>query len=151
MNEPTPRDEGSPAAGAARPPGDASSGPDEPIHVLIVDDDHDLRKILTRGLGARGFRVVSAGDAEEALRIATAPDIPIDVIVMDLVLPDTWGSQLAMEQSLFRPDARIIFISGYSKGDAVLQATASREIEFLAKPFKVDELAELIRRVMRKE
>lgn len=144
------------AHGGASPSGNPVGQPDPPdsdavTHVLLVDDDDDLRAALSRGLRARGFEVVSAGDAEEALRLASTPDVAIDVIVMDLVLPDSWGSQLAMEQSLFRPDARIIFISGYSENDVVLQATASREIRFLAKPFTVDELAELIRKVMRED
>lgn len=126
------------------PPGSA----EDLIHVLLVDDDDALRNVLSRGLQGKGFTVHSAANASEALTFASRLDVRIDVTVMDLVLPDSWGSQLAMEQSAFRPDAPIIFISGFSENDMVLQATASREIRFLAKPFTVQELAVLIRRVL---
>jgi two-component system, cell cycle sensor histidine kinase and response regulator CckA len=154
MSEPIVRDGDRPSGDSDSPrdsPHDGPAGSDAVIHVLLVDDDDALRGVLTRGLRGKGFEVVAAGDAEEALRLASSPDVKIDVIVMDLVLPDSWGSQLAMEQSIFRPDAKIIFISGYSGDDVVLQATASREIRFLAKPFTVRELAALIRRVMAEE
>lgn len=149
MNRPVASGGDSPSEESAKQPGAPGPASDAAIHVLVVDDDEALRNVLTRGLQTRGFNVISAGDAEEALRLAATPDVAIDVIVMDLVLPDSWGSQLAMEQSIFHPEAKIIFISGYSQNDVVLQATASREIHFLAKPFRVEELAELIRKVMR--
>lgn len=128
------------------------NGPDGPPHVLLVDDDADLRKVFSHGLEKRGFTVISAGTAEEALRVAEDPDVRIDVIVMDIVLPDSWGSQVAMEQSLFRPETKVIYISGYSRGDAVLGASSGNDaVEFLPKPFTVQELAAKIREVLGEE
>jgi len=127
--------------------GSGTSG--ERPHVLLVDDDPHLRSVFIKGLEGKGFNVVAAGSAEEALGIAADPDVAIDVIVMDIVLPDSWGSQVAMEQGLFRPDTKVIFISGYSREDAVLGASsANDEVHFLAKPFTVAELAARIRLVL---
>jgi DNA-binding NtrC family response regulator len=93
--------------------------------------------------------VVTAGSAQEALAVAADPRVHIDVVVMDIVLPDSWGAQVALENTLFRPDAKVIFISGHSRQDAILEASASADdVHFLAKPFGVDELADLIRKVM---
>jgi two-component system, cell cycle sensor histidine kinase and response regulator CckA len=129
--------------------GNRSQNPEKRPDVLLVDDDPHLRDVLSMGLRTKGFNVVSAGSAEEALKVAASPDVDIDVIVMDIVLPDAWGSQVAMEQGLFRPDTKVIFISGYSKGDAVLEASSANEdVLFLAKPFSVGELADLIRSVL---
>lgn len=123
--------------------------PGERPSVLLVDDDPHLRSVFTKGLKGKGFNVVSAGSADEALRYAANPDVAIDVLVMDIVLPDSWGSQVAMEQTLFRPDTKVIFISGYSHEDAVLGASsANDEVHFLAKPFTVADLASLIRSVL---
>lgn len=119
-----------------------------PIDVLLVDDDPDLRGALTRGLKREGFQVSSAATGDDALRLLSDPTVPIDVVVMDIVLPDSWGSQVAMEQSLYRPGVPVIFISGHSLEDSVLQASSGQsEITFLAKPFTVEELAGTIRAV----
>jgi two-component system, cell cycle sensor histidine kinase and response regulator CckA len=129
--------------------GNGSRTPDERPSVLLVDDDPHLRSVFSKGLTGKGFDVVSAGSAEEALSYAADPDVAIDVIVMDIVLPDSWGSQVAMEQGLFRPDTKVIFISGHSREDAVLGASsANDEVHFLAKPFTVTDLATMIRSVL---
>jgi two-component system, cell cycle sensor histidine kinase and response regulator CckA len=118
------------------------------IHVLLVDDDGALVSAVTRGLEREGFSVVSAGSSEEAIRIAADLETRIDVVVMDIVLPDSWGGQVAMEQGLFRPAIPVIFISGHSEGDAVLTASSGQEeTTFLAKPFSIEELAGKIREV----
>jgi two-component system cell cycle sensor histidine kinase/response regulator CckA len=119
------------------------------IDVLLVDDDTELRGALARGLKRKGFQVSVAATANDALRLMADAGVPIDVVVMDIVLPDSWGSQVAMEQSLYRPGTPVIFISGHTPEDAVLEASSAQgEIHFLAKPFSVDELAAAIRLVV---
>jgi two-component system, cell cycle sensor histidine kinase and response regulator CckA len=131
---------------SAKPPKGADA---QAPHVLLVDDDPDIRKVFSLGLEKRGFQVIAAGTAGEALKLAEDPDVQIDVIIMDIVLPDSWGSQVAMEQTLFRPETKVIYISGYSKGDAVLGASSINEaVDFLPKPFTVEELAAKIREVL---
>jgi two-component system, cell cycle sensor histidine kinase and response regulator CckA len=120
--------------------------------VLLVDDDPSLRRSVKKGLQGEGFSVLTAGTAEEALRIAADPTVRFDVVVMDIVLPDSWGSQVAMEQSLFRPGIPVIFVSGQTRDDVVLEASSGHdEIPFLAKPFSVEELAQAIRKAVGKE
>jgi two-component system cell cycle sensor histidine kinase/response regulator CckA len=119
------------------------------LRVLLVDDDLALTRSLTAGLQAHGLSVVSAGTAAEALALIADPAVGIDVIVMDVVLPDSFGSQVAMERTLFRPDVPVIYISGYARGDAVLAASgaAGDAGPFLEKPFTPDELVAVVRRV----
>ncbi len=119
-----------------------------PLRVLLVDDDADLIKSLKAGLEAQGLSVVAAGTAAQALELMADPNIDIDVLVMDLVLPDSWGSQVAMERTLYRPNVPVVYISGYAKGDAILTASAVGDVgPLLQKPFTPDELATLVRRV----
>lgn len=122
---------------------------ERPLDVLLVDDDPDLREVLAKGLRRLGFNVVPVGTADEAIDAVAHPErVAVDVIVMDMVLPDSWGSQVVMQQREYRPDAKVVYISGYGEGDAVFSASvASPETPFLAKPFSVEELAELIRSV----
>jgi DNA-binding NtrC family response regulator len=127
--------------------GSASAGRAESaVHVLLVDDDDDLRQILGGGLQAMGFTITAASSAAEA-RAALADDrIRIDVIVIDLMLPDSWGPHVAMERTLYRPDTPVLYISGYASGDAVLRASVAADgVPFLQKPFSVSELAGAVR------
>ena len=127
--------QGSPGAGRADPP----------VHVLLVDDDDDLRQTLRSGLQAMGFTVTAASTAAEALAGLADAQLRIDAIVMDLMLPDSWGPQVAMERTLYRPDTPVLYISGYSAGDAGLKASvAGDDVPFLQKPFSVRELARAI-------
>ena len=127
--------------------GPSSAGRAEPpVHVLLVDDDDDLRQTLCGGLQAMGFTITATSTAAEALAALADTRIRIDVIVMDLMLPDSWGPQVAMERTLYRPDAPVLYISGYTSGDAVLRASvAADNVPFLQKPFSVSELARAIR------
>lgn len=115
--------------------------------VLLVDDEDDFRKTAAAGLAAYGFNVIEAGSAEEALDVAAEQDVLIDVVVMDIMLPDSWGPQVSFEQSFVRPDVAFIYISGYTKDDNMLRAS-SDDVPFLEKPFQIKELAELIREVL---
>jgi DNA-binding NtrC family response regulator len=123
-----------------------------PLQILLVDDDEALIRSLSAGLKAHGLGVVAAGTAADALALIADPDVPMDVIVMDVVLPDSWGSQVAMERTLYRPNVPVVYISGYARGDAVLAASAASSAgdgaAFLEKPFTPDELVAVLRRVV---
>lgn len=116
-----------------------------PSRVLLVDDDRDLLDTLAGGLQSLGFEVFTAGTAEEAIDWARSADRPADVVVLDILLPDSWGAQVALEFSAFSPSPRFIFMSGHARDDAVLAAGAELdEIPFLEKPFKVRDLVRMI-------
>lgn len=118
--------------------------------VLIVEDDEDLCHTLASGLRVRGFNVLTAGTADEALSWAERKNSKIDVIVLDIVLPDSWGSQVALSHTAFQPETRFIYISGHTWEDAVLRATTEiDQVPFLEKPFGVSDLADLIEDVLR--
>lgn len=119
-----------------------------PLRVLLVDDDMALIRSLSAGLEKLGFRVTAAGTAADALAVIADSTVEIDVVVMDLVLPDSWGSQVAMERTLYRPNVPVVYISGYARGDAVLAASITADSgPFLEKPFTPDELAAVVRQV----
>lgn len=117
--------------------------------VLIVEDDEDLCSSLADGLQRFGYNVVTAGTADEALEWAQRTDVTIDVTVLDIVLPDSWGSQVALSHTAFQPNTRFVYMSGHARDDAVLRATANiDQVPFLEKPFDVTELAGLIQEVL---
>jgi len=117
--------------------------------VLIVEDDADLLETLAKSLRRRDFDVLTAATAAEALALAEKGQIEIDVIVIDIVLPDSWGSQVALAHTAFQPDTRFVYMSGHAKDDAVLRASMEiDEIPFLEKPFQIPELSRAIESVL---
>src|SRR4029077_21271734 len=85
-----------------------------PATILVVEDEITVRSLLVDILEAKGYKVLSAEGAEQALFLADSHDGPIHLVVTDIVMPNMSGSELAAELLRQRPDTRIIFISGYS-------------------------------------
>jgi two-component system cell cycle sensor histidine kinase/response regulator CckA len=111
--------------------------------VLLVDDEAPLRRLAERVLARAGWRVLTAGNAEEALRLAEADDPELGCVVSDVMMPGLDGPALVRALRATRPGLPAILISGYA--DAGLrQALAASDIVFLAKPFAMAELARVL-------
>lgn len=113
--------------------------------ILLVDDEPAVRRMLVDLLSARGYRVLEAGDATGAERVAAecGPTGP-DLLVTDLRLPGASGLDLATRLRQEYPGLGVIFISGFA-GD--LLADPSRtgpRSRILEKPFRTARLIELI-------
>lgn len=112
------------------------------LHILVVDDEAPIRRVIDRILTKAGHDVRVAASASEALALLDDSRIPIDLIICDVVMPQTSGKELAGHSSKVRtPPPSVLFMSGYS--DEVLAApngAAAGEAGFLAKPFTPDDL-----------
>jgi len=119
--------------------------------VLVVDDDPAVRRLAVRILERLGYRVLQAQDADHALRIAL--NAWVDLILMDVVLPQMDGLTLARTIGAVRPRTRLLFTSGYGPEDLPpgLELPEAKD-QFLPKPFGAEELAVLVRETLdRKE
>jgi signal transduction histidine kinase/ActR/RegA family two-component response regulator len=110
--------------------------------VLAVDDDPAICAILQRTLHAAGYRVLAARSGPEALELARASSVPIDLLLTDLMMPRMSGKQLA--QSL-RAASAVLYLSGYF--DASTQALIGGE-RLLPKPFTRAELLLAVREAL---
>lgn len=111
--------------------------------VLVVEDDALVRVFLENALSQLGYKVVSVGDASEALTLLGSHG-SIDLLVADVVLPRGMnGRELAAKLKATRPDMAVLFISGYP--DEKLGAESGDILPTLQKPFQVFELAQRIR------
>jgi two-component system, cell cycle sensor histidine kinase and response regulator CckA len=117
--------------------------------ILLVDDTEPLRQLANRVLAKAGFQVVSAGDGEEALRLAKAPtDKPFDLLITDLNMPGMSGRALALELRRLQPDLRVLFMSGTEEAvDLTIMADGVRNW-WLSKPFNPEELVNLVREAL---
>jgi PAS domain S-box-containing protein len=110
--------------------------------VLLVEDEAIVREPLRQILEQQGYRVLQAGDGEEALRVAARHAGPVDLLLTDVVMPVLGGPELAERLLDERPDVKVVFMSGYADRAAdVLAAAEAAGHSFLQKPFAPDSLA----------
>ena len=88
--------------------------------VLLVEDEGALRRLSRRVLAQFGYTVVEAPNGEEALQLAEAYHGPIHLVLTDVVMPRMSGRDLAQRVLASHPEAKILFMSGYTD-DAVVQ------------------------------
>ena len=100
-------------------------------HILIVDDEDQLRSLLKRVISMEGYRVYEAADLKDAVRILKKEDI--DVVVCDVNLPD--GSGLDFTQTLRSgyPRMEIILLTGYANMPDVVRAMHSGAFDYMSK------------------
>jgi len=119
--------------------------------VLIVDDDDALRRVLVAALKKNGFQVIDADSAERGLQLAESWRTPIDVVLLDIILPDSWGAQLVPGLKMTHPEIQVIYTSGHAETDPILRAGIDASTEFLPKPFDASELIAVVERVLGSE
>lgn len=116
--------------------------------VLLVDDDADIRELAAIMLTKRGFEVLTAGDAAEAIMTCRVHSAPIDVLVTDLGLPGVSGGELSRSAAALRPALRIVYISGVPRDTAVGSGTIAADAMLVTKPFTGDTLGQAVRSVL---
>ena len=113
--------------------------------VLLVEDEAPVRAFASRALRLRGFTVLEAESAEEALRMLEEPDLHVDVFVTDVVMPGMNGPSWVREAQKTRPDVRVVFVSGYAEGAFGEQEDPPvPNSVFLPKPFSLSQLTETV-------
>ena len=108
--------------------------------ILVVDDEPEILAMARDMLEARGFRVLTAGSPEEALRLAEAHPEPIHVLLTDVVLPGLNGRELAERLCAVRQETKVIYMSGHASevvGDYGVRVPSDA---FVAKPFTSERL-----------
>ena len=102
------------------------------VHVLIVDDEVNIRKVLAAMLKREGYEVTTAGDGEQAL--AAMQRAAIDVVVTDLVMPRLGGLELLKRLSADYPDVPVIFITAHGTVDSAVAALKAGAFDYITKP-----------------
>ena len=116
--------------------------------ILLVEDAEGLRKLAQECLENKGYRVLAAKDAQEALTISKQNRGPIHLLLTDVVLPGTGGRELARQLVLMHPETRVLYMSGYTDNAIVHHGVLEPGIAFLQKPFTVNNLWQKVRDVL---
>ena len=116
--------------------------------VLVAEDEADVRQVLVEVLAGLGYRVIEAGDGEQALEILRRMGPAVDLVVTDVVMPKMGGRELYREARDLAPRAGFLFSSGYSGGVERLPSELGGNTAFIAKPYGIDALARRVRELL---
>jgi len=114
--------------------------------ILVVDDEKSLRLTLTDALQREGYNVLTAADGAEAIDICRR--LSPDLILLDLILPDVNGIQLL--QRIWRAGGpAVIIMTAFGEVRSAVEAMKHHAYDYICKPFDLDELRLILRRVLK--
>jgi len=113
-------------------------------HILIADDDRAIRMMLEAGLTLNGFLVTAVSRGREVIEAARKKSFA--AVVCDIFMPDGDGMQVVRELGVISPQTPIILITAQGSIDLTVQALSEGASDFIAKPFEIGVLANLLRR-----
>jgi PAS domain S-box-containing protein len=117
--------------------------------ILLVEDEEAVRKLASTILQSNGYKVLEAGNGEEALRIAQEQNgNPIHLILTDVVMPGMSGSQLAERLVSQWPEMKVLYMSGYTDNAIVHHGILDQGKPYIQKPFNPSALAEKVRDIL---
>lgn len=112
--------------------------------VVLVEDDPAVRMLVLNVLGELGYHAHEAEDAKTALPLLES-DLRVDLLVTDVGLPGMNGRQLAEIARQYRPELKVLFMTGYAEKALERQGFLEEGMDMVAKPFSIDMLANKIR------
>ena len=118
--------------------------PEHSPHILVADDERSIRLTLETGLTLNGFRVTCARTGREALQAAR--NATFDAVVSDVFMPDGDGLEVLRELRAISPRIPIILITAQGSVELAVRAVSEGANDFIAKPFEIAALANLVRR-----
>jgi len=116
--------------------------------ILLVEDESPLLVVTQRMLEMRGYRVIAASTPRQALQLAREHRGTIDLLMTDVVMPEMNGRDLAGTFSSLYPQAKCLFMSGYTADVIAHQGVLEKGVFFIQKPFSAKGIAAIVRNVL---
>jgi DNA-binding NtrC family response regulator len=115
--------------------------------ILVVDDEPEIRKLVTAMLTRSGYHVLTADTGENAIRLFRN-NPAVELLLTDVVAPGMSGPMIADEMAAMRPDIKVVFMSGYDNTQVVQRYVVEKGYSLLIKPFTSEQLAAMVRNVL---
>jgi PAS domain S-box-containing protein len=116
--------------------------------ILLVEDEEVVRGLTTNILEGAGYHVIAAGGGAEAAKLCADRNEPIDLLLTDVVMPQTSGKAVAEQLTKMQPGLKVLFMSGYTDEAIVHHGVLDANVEFIQKPFTPAALSKKIRDVL---
>lgn len=119
--------------------------------ILIIDDEEGVREVLSDMLRHLGYEVISVSDGVEALTYYQEKGHEIDAVILDMVMPRMKGKECFQKIRALNPRVKVILSSGYDRNEAVQEILDEGVQGFVQKPYRVQQLSEVIAKVLQEE
>jgi len=119
----------------------------KPLTLLIIDDSEEILTALTNFFTQKKYRVVSAANGLDGLKLIESREVNFDLIITDLVLPNISGVAIISIAKQKFPDTPVIAITGWGEHPESLAKEAHADV-VLEKPFKLPELEQLVKKLL---
>ncbi|MFZ0321791.1 MAG: ATP-binding protein [Candidatus Sulfotelmatobacter sp.] len=116
--------------------------------ILIVEDEAGIREVASDSLQRLGYKVLTAMDGNDALRIAEGHEDLIHLLVTDMAMPNVGGKELAQRLRRVRPEIKVLFMSGYPEPPSLAGGDVGGQTTVLQKPFFLGTLAQKVRSLL---
>lgn len=115
-------------------------------HILILDDEADIRNIIRQQLAGTGFEILDAADAEQAMEILQDYALTVDVIICDVRMPKIDGVEAVSYFRREHPTKPIIILTGFPDLDLAVEFMKNGVVDFLVKPVEKAKLIAAVRK-----
>jgi DNA-binding NtrC family response regulator len=129
------------------PGGPTARGDGEAARILVIDDEEIIQEVLSDILGREGYDLTFAPDAETGLAVLAEREF--DLVVLDLMLPGMSGLEALAEVRRLDPDQVVIMLTAYGSVETAVQAMRQGAHDYLAKPFKNEDVLRALRHGLR--
>jgi len=116
--------------------------------ILVVEDEALVRRMTRRILQQQGYTVLEAATPRQALNLCREHQGAIDLMMTDVILPEMKGPDLADQVLRYRPDIRVLFVSGYTDETLNELKTLRLGVHFLQKPYALADLLKKVREIL---
>jgi CheY-like chemotaxis protein len=119
--------------------------------VLLVDDEEIIQKVCKELLEAIGYRIFTAKDGKEALKLYKKNQDKIDLVLLDMTMPNMSGSEVYDRMKEMNPNIKVLLSSGYSIDGEATEILERGCNGFIQKPFNLNALSQKIRKILEKK
>jgi DNA-binding response OmpR family regulator len=121
---------------------------DPETHILIVDDEANIRSALSRALGLLGFRTKEAASGDEALLMLE--HTYFDLMVLDMRMPGMHGIEVMQRVHRLYPELLLVVLTGYATLESAIEAVKSEAADYLLKPASIQEIVGAVSRSLQR-
>ena len=122
-----------------------------PFHVLVVDDEPDVRELLVEYFREAGHEVSSAADGTEAVADITRNPTKYGLVISDLQLPGIDGLGVLKAAKAANPSVAVIIVTGYASVDSAVRAVRLGAYDYLTKPFTLGQIDVIVSRAAERQ
>jgi len=119
--------------------------------ILIIEDEEGVRESAAEMLKMQGYNVLKAGNGEEAISVCSGYKDDIHLVLLDVVIPGLRGPELFEKIKEIHQESAVLFMSGYTDNVIVHHGILKEGLEFIQKPFTLEDISKKIREVLDKK